>query len=112
MRDPRRDHLPPARPAGHEVALYEPGGDLEVGFDEAAVDLHRRAAGRGGPEVHMSLVLHTTGLDADERRITGVELVEDLDSAIAASIARHGDPAVAVIPEGPYVVPVLAGAHA
>src|SRR5215217_5351985 len=56
--------------------------------------------------------LHTTGLDADERRITGVELVEDLDSAIAASIARHGDPAVAVIPEGPYVVPVLAGAHA
>ena len=56
--------------------------------------------------------LHTTGLDADERRITGVELVEDLDSAVAASIARHGDPAVAVIPEGPYVIPVLAGAHA
>jgi hypothetical protein len=56
--------------------------------------------------------LHTTGLDADDRRITGVELVEDLDSAIAASIARHGDPAVAVIPEGPYVVPVLAAPHA
>ena len=51
--------------------------------------------------------LHTTGLDDEDRRITGVELVDDLDDAIAAAVARHGDPAVAVIPEGPYVVPVL-----
>ena len=51
--------------------------------------------------------LHTTGLDAEDRRITGVELVDDLDGAIAAAVARHGDSAVAVIPEGPYVVPVL-----
>jgi hypothetical protein len=55
--------------------------------------------------------LHTAGLNAEDRTITGVELVEDLDSAIAAAIDRHGDPAVAVIPEGPYVVPVLARAH-
>jgi nickel-dependent lactate racemase len=55
--------------------------------------------------------LHTTGLDVHDRRITGVELIEDLDVAVAASIARHRDPAVAVIPEGPYVVPVYAGAH-
>ncbi len=50
--------------------------------------------------------LYTTGLDAEERRVTGVELVHSLDQAIADSVARHGDPAVAVIPEGPYVVPV------
>jgi len=56
--------------------------------------------------------LHTTGLSQPERAITGVELVDDLDAAIAASVARHKDPAVAVIPEGPYVVPVLAGADA
>ncbi|MBV9747455.1 MAG: hypothetical protein JO157_01455, partial [Acetobacteraceae bacterium] len=56
--------------------------------------------------------LHTTGLDDEDRRITGVELVDDLDGAIAAAAARHGDPAVAVIPEGPYVVPVLGGAAA
>lgn len=49
--------------------------------------------------------LYTSGLDAAARSITGVELVDDLDAAIAASIARSGDPAVAVIPEGPYVVP-------
>jgi nickel-dependent lactate racemase len=52
--------------------------------------------------------LYTTGLDAEERRLTGVEIIESVDEAIAASIARSGDPAVAVLPEGPYVVPVEA----
>ena len=50
--------------------------------------------------------LYTTGLDAAERRDTSVELIDSVDDALAASIARHGDPAVAVIPEGPYVVPL------
>jgi nickel-dependent lactate racemase len=49
--------------------------------------------------------LYTSGLDAAERAITGTALVGDLESAIAASIARSNDPAVAVIPEGPYVIP-------
>jgi nickel-dependent lactate racemase len=49
--------------------------------------------------------LYTTGLDADEQAATGVHLTTNIDEAIAASIARAGDPAVAVIPEGPYVVP-------
>lgn len=53
--------------------------------------------------------MFTTGLDAEERRLTGVQLVEDLDAAVAASIERSGDPAVAVVPEGPYVVPVSGG---
>jgi nickel-dependent lactate racemase len=50
--------------------------------------------------------LYTTGLDAEERRVTGVEIVPSLDAAVADSVARHGDFAVAVIPEGPYVVPI------
>ncbi|MDF2617431.1 MAG: hypothetical protein K0S00_90 [Xanthobacteraceae bacterium] len=50
--------------------------------------------------------LYTTGLTAEERRITAVEIVGDLDAAIAASLARYGDDAVAIIPEGPYVIPV------
>lgn len=50
--------------------------------------------------------LYTEGLDAEERRITGVELIPSLDVAIAQSVERHGDPAIAVIPEGPYVIPV------
>jgi nickel-dependent lactate racemase len=52
--------------------------------------------------------LYTTGLGAEERRITGVELVDSVDQAIADSVRRHGDTAVAFIPEGPYVIPVFA----
>jgi nickel-dependent lactate racemase len=50
--------------------------------------------------------LYTTGLDEEGRRITGVEMIGSVDDAVAESLARHGDPAVAVIPEGPYVVPL------
>ena len=52
------------------------------------------------------VALYTTGLDAEERRITGVNLIDDVTAAIADSIARSGDPNVAFVPEGPYVVPV------
>src|ERR1700733_11865687 len=50
--------------------------------------------------------LYTEGLDAEELRITGVEIIPSVNAAIAESVARHGDGAVAIIPEGPYVVPV------
>lgn len=50
--------------------------------------------------------LYTTGLDPELRAITGVEIVDSVDAAVRASIARTGDRGVAVIPEGPYVVPV------
>jgi nickel-dependent lactate racemase len=51
--------------------------------------------------------LYTTGLDAEERSLTGVDTVASVDAALAAALARAGDPAVAVVPEGPYVVPVV-----
>tara|TARA_B100001964_G_scaffold120331_1_gene133656 strand:+ start:39 stop:1178 length:1140 start_codon:yes stop_codon:yes gene_type:complete len=47
----------------------------------------------------------TPGLTADELLLTGVETVDSLEAAVAQAMARSGDPAVAVIPEGPYVVP-------
>jgi len=52
--------------------------------------------------------LYTTGLDAEERRLTGVEAIDVLDTAVEAALARAGDPELAVIPEGPYVIPVVA----
>ncbi len=52
--------------------------------------------------------LYTTGLDGEERRITGVEVIDSIEQAIADSIHRHRDPRIAIIPEGPYVVPVRA----
>jgi nickel-dependent lactate racemase len=56
--------------------------------------------------------LYTSGLSSEERRVTGVEVVESIDQAIANSIARSGDLEVAVIPEGPYVVPFFSEAGA
>ncbi len=49
--------------------------------------------------------LYTSGLSTEERAVTGVEMITNLDEAVAAAIIRSGDPAVAVIPEGPYVIP-------
>jgi nickel-dependent lactate racemase len=43
--------------------------------------------------------------DAD-RALTGVEMVASPERAVLESVRASGDPHVAVIPEGPYVVPV------
>lgn len=53
--------------------------------------------------------LYTTGLGEEERRITGVNIATSVDDALREAVARHDDPDVAFIPEGPYVVPVHAG---
>jgi nickel-dependent lactate racemase len=52
--------------------------------------------------------LYTTGLDEDEQRLTGVETIDSVEDALAQAFARAGDSALAVVPEGPYVVPVVA----
>jgi hypothetical protein len=52
--------------------------------------------------------LYTTGLNREERRITGVDMIESVEEALRQSIEEHSDPAIAVIPEGPYVIPVFA----
>jgi nickel-dependent lactate racemase len=49
--------------------------------------------------------LFAPGLTPADRALTGVAAIESVDEAIRASIAQHGDAAVAVIPEGPYVIP-------
>jgi len=51
--------------------------------------------------------LYSTGLSAEDRPLTGVESVPSVEAAVAAAIARSGARDVAVIPEGPYVVPVV-----
>ena len=60
------------------------------------------------PPATATVQLFTEGLDDAERALTGVELIASVDDAVSASVARSGDPAVAVIPEGPYVVPLYA----
>jgi nickel-dependent lactate racemase len=53
--------------------------------------------------------LYTDGLSGLEAALTGVERITDVTAAVADSMARHRDPRVAFVPEGPYVVPVHAG---
>lgn len=49
--------------------------------------------------------LYAPGLGPEDLKVTGVEPIDDVPAAIAEAIARHGDPEIAVIPEGPYIVP-------
>lgn len=51
--------------------------------------------------------LYTTGLNDEERRLTGVDAIASVDGALADALASAGDASVAVIAEGPYVVPVV-----
>ena len=49
--------------------------------------------------------LYSEGLDAQSVGLTGVHTMASVPDAIRASVARSGDAHIAVIPEGPYVVP-------
>jgi nickel-dependent lactate racemase len=53
------------------------------------------------------LHLYTDGLKGEARTLTGVTMIDSLEQAVAASLGRHGARTLAVIPEGPYVVPVF-----
>ena len=50
--------------------------------------------------------LYSTGLKGADRRLTGVQMVDSVPEALTRCVDTAGDPHVAVIPEGPYVVPV------
>ncbi len=53
---------------------------------------------------------YTQGLKEEDLHLTGVETLTDLDrfhQAIRQSVERSADRSVAVIPEGPYVVPLF-----
>jgi nickel-dependent lactate racemase len=68
--------------------------------DEWQTEMQLKPMRAGG--VH----LYTDGLSGEERALTGVEMIESVEAAIEKSVAQTGDPRVAFVPEGPYVVPV------
>jgi nickel-dependent lactate racemase len=49
--------------------------------------------------------LYTDGLTDEELVLTGVNIVTSVEDAIAQSVQQSGDNRIAVIPEGPYVIP-------
>ena len=50
--------------------------------------------------------LFSEGIQGRDRELTCVEMIESIESAIQESVEKSGDRSVAVIPEGPYVIPV------
>ena len=69
-------------------------------IDEWQTQMQLKPMGAG--TVH----LYAHGLPVQDHSLTGVRIVGSAADAVHASVARTGDGRVAVIPEGPYVVPV------
>ena len=74
-------------------------GKPHAAIDEWQTQMQTRSLERG------RVSLFTDGLAGSDRTLTGVTHIPSVEDAIADSMARHRDPRVAVIPEGPYVVP-------
>jgi nickel-dependent lactate racemase len=54
-----------------------------------------------------SIHLYSTQLCEADRALTGVKMVESVAEAVARSAREKGDRSVAIIPEGPYVIPLF-----
>ena len=50
--------------------------------------------------------LYSEGIQGADRELTCVEMIDSLEQAIEESVANSADRTIAVIPEGPYVIPV------
>ena len=85
--------------AGPEAFLAGISGKAHADIDEWQTQMQTRSLARG------RVSLYTGGLDPQERSLTGVASVTSVEEAIARSIEHHRDPRVAIIPEGPYVIP-------
>ncbi|MDX1431330.1 MAG: nickel-dependent lactate racemase [Gammaproteobacteria bacterium] len=57
------------------------------------------------PQERLRITLYSSGLGEAERALTGVTMTDSVEAAVAESLARHGDRRIAVVPEGPYVIP-------
>lgn len=54
-----------------------------------------------------TIQLYTTGLGKEDLKDIYVEHVASLDEAVKTSVKAHGDKDIAVVPEGPYVIPLF-----
>jgi len=54
-----------------------------------------------------NIFLYTGGLTKEQRELTGVTMIESPLAAVTESVKTKGDRRVAVIPEGPYVIPLF-----
>ena len=85
--------------AGADAFLAGIRGKANADIDEWQTQMQTRSLARG------RVRLFTGGLSRSDRALTGVGAVASVEEAVAESIERHRDPRIAVIPEGPYVIP-------
>ncbi|MBX2878626.1 MAG: nickel-dependent lactate racemase [Granulosicoccus sp.] len=64
------------------------------------------------PMAKGNVFLYATGLNSDDHALTGVESIDNIEQAISQSMKQHNDPDIAIIPEGPYIVPLSRSAQA
>jgi nickel-dependent lactate racemase len=57
------------------------------------------------------ILLYTDGLSKQDRALTAVTLIDSPAAAVLESVKAHGDRRVAVIPEGPYVIPLASASQ-
>ncbi|MEE2887239.1 MAG: nickel-dependent lactate racemase [Planctomycetota bacterium] len=84
---------------GREGFLASTAGNTHASIDEWQTMMLAR------PPEGVTVTLYSDGLDEEQRRLTSLQVTDDLNEAVAESLARHDDRDLAVIPEGPYVVP-------
>jgi len=53
--------------------------------------------------------LYTTGLSQEDLKDIYVEPISSVEEAVMASVEAHGDSDIAIVPEGPYVIPLFDG---
>lgn len=97
---------PEFQEAQHRLLHLGMGGFLQslqskplAAIDEWQTQMQLRA------QVQGKVVLYAPNLTIEQRRATGVEVVDSLEEAVEKSIQQFGDPSIAVIPEGPYLIP-------
>ena len=85
--------------AGPDAFLAGISGKPHADIDEWQTQMQTRPLARG------RISLFAGGLSSSDRALTGVGSVASVERAVAESMKRHRDPRIAVIPEGPYVIP-------
>ena len=92
--------------AGPEGFARSLDGKAFAAIDEWQTQMQLKPLRKG------DVILYTTGLRGEDRALTGVRFADSVEQAVLDSVQRSGDRRVAVIPEGPYVLPFVGTAVA
>ena len=85
--------------SGSDAFLRDILKKSHAGIDEWQTQMQLKATSSG------NMMLFSDRLRREDYANTGVQVVDSVEKVISQSLERHGTSEIAVIPEGPYVVP-------